>query len=492
MNLRKTIFMTGSTGNMGSEALSMLTQAEPGRFNLRLLVLPDKLSKKRIKPYLGRDNVTIIWGDVTRYEDVLAGVTGADFVLHVGALIPPASDYKPDLARKVNYGGTLNIIKAVKAQPNVNSIRLVFIGTVAEVGSRLPPIHWGRVGDPIMISQFDAYAESKVMAERAVIESEIPHWVSLRQTAMLHFNLFKHLDPILYHHPLNTHMEWVTAADSARILLRICEKDDLPENFWRRVYTIGGGTEFRKTNAEFMERGFKLMGIRDFRQVVNPNWFAAKNFHGCWFLDSGLLNSILDYRRDTFDGFFTDAEKSLSFSSRVLRFITRLMPSFIIKYVVMRPIATAPHGTLNSLKSNTIEIINALWGSISVWLKQPKRWKGIRIDRDPPALAVSHGYNEKKDTTLLDLEDMSNAAAFRGGKCLSSSMEQGNISAPLIWECSSGHSFSASPRLILHAGHWCPYCDIDSARYSELGSENRFLGQIMSFGEIAKSQFSGK
>ena len=478
----KTIFMTGSTGNMGSEALRMLTQAEHGLYNLRLLILPDVLSKKRIKPYLGMDNITIIWGDVTCYEDVLAGVTGSDYVLHVGALIPPASEYKPELARKVNYGGTLNVIKAVKAQPNIDEIRLVFIGTVAEAGSRLPPVHWERVGDPIMISRFDVYAESKVMAERAIIESGIPHWVSLRQTAMLHFNLFKHLDPIIYHHPLNTHMEWITAADSARTLVRICEKDDLPKNFWQQVYNIGGGEEFRKTNAEFMEKGFTLMGIRNFRRVVNPNWFATDNFHGCWFLDSDVLNAILDYRHDTYEGFFRDVEKSLTYKNRAVRFLTRMVPSWIIKYLIMRPIAAAPHGTLHSLKANAIEIIDAFWGSFALWLKQPKQWKSIKIDRDPQAKKIFHGYNEEKEIALLDIADMHNAAVFRGGVCLSEMMEQGNISAPLIWKCSSGHTFSATPRLILHTGHWCPYCDINSADYSELGNSNRFLDQVTAVG----------
>ncbi len=479
----KTIFMTGSTGNMGSEALRMLTTSETGNYKLRLLILPDKMSKQRIKPYLGMDNITIIRGDVTCYEDVLAGVTGADIVLHVGALIPPASEYKPDLARRINYGGTLNVINAVKAQPNAAAIRLVFIGTVAEAGSRLPPVHWERVGDPIMISQFDAYAESKVMAERAIIESGIPHWVSLRQTAMLHVNLFKHLDPIIYHHPLNTHMEWVTAADSARALVRICEKDDLPEKFWQHVYNIGGGENFRKTNAEFMERGFKLMGIRNFRKVVNPNWFATDNFHGCWFLDSDVLNSILDYRQDTFEGFFRDAEKSLTGKNRVLRFFTRLIPSGIIKFLVMRPIAAAPHGTLHALKTNAAEVINAFWGSFSQWLKQPKQWKDIIIDRDPPANTIFHGYNEEKESTLLDIEDMQKAAVFRGGECLSETMDQGNIAAFLKWKCSSGHSFSASPRLVLQTGHWCPSCDINSTDYTKLGNRNSFLNQVTAAGK---------
>ncbi len=40
--------------------------------------------------------------------------------------------------------------------------KFVYIGTVAETGDRMPPIHWGRVGDPIKPSMFDYYAVSKV------------------------------------------------------------------------------------------------------------------------------------------------------------------------------------------------------------------------------------------------------------------------------------------------------------------------------------------
>jgi len=49
----------------------------------------------------------------------------------------------------------------------------------------LPPIHWGRVGDPIKPSIFDYYAVSKIASERLVIESRLEYWVSLRQTGIM-------------------------------------------------------------------------------------------------------------------------------------------------------------------------------------------------------------------------------------------------------------------------------------------------------------------
>ena len=39
--------------------------------------------------------IRIVWGDLTSYQDVLNGVTGADYVLHVGGMVSPAADYFP-------------------------------------------------------------------------------------------------------------------------------------------------------------------------------------------------------------------------------------------------------------------------------------------------------------------------------------------------------------------------------------------------------------
>lgn len=122
----------------------------------------------------------------------------------------------------------------------LEEVELVYIGTVAETGSRLPPIHWGRVGDPIKASVFDHYAVSKIAAERLVIESGLKHWVSLRQTDILYYDLLEMMDPIMYHQPWSNVLEWVTEEDSGRLLANLCIKD-LPDSFWKSAYNIGGG-----------------------------------------------------------------------------------------------------------------------------------------------------------------------------------------------------------------------------------------------------------
>ncbi|MFT2520676.1 NAD-dependent epimerase/dehydratase family protein, partial [Escherichia coli] len=77
-----------------------------------------------------------------------AAVKGADIVLHVGGLVSPMADsLPPEVVTRVNVGGARNIVRAIQTVGDPKSTRLVYIGTVAQTGSRNAPIHWGRTGD---------------------------------------------------------------------------------------------------------------------------------------------------------------------------------------------------------------------------------------------------------------------------------------------------------------------------------------------------------
>ncbi len=470
--IEKTILLTGAAGNMGYEGLKLLVKNN--KFAVKILALPDKTSKRKLAPFAEKDNVEIIWGDLTRYENVLQAVEGSDYVLHVGALVSPAADYYPVLTEKVNYGGTLNIIKAVKEQPSPDKIHLVFIGSVAEVGDRLPPKQWERVGDPIRISKFDRYAESKVKAERAVMESGLQYWVSLRQTGILHYNLLNHLDPILFHQPLNTHIEWVTSEDSGRLLYNICEYD-LPDEFWRKVYNVGGGTSFRQTYDTFLAEMFNMLGVKDYRKLYNPQWFAKKNFHCCWFEDSDNLNNFLHFRQQSFADYLEKLKKKMPRSTTLLKFI----PPFLVKNIVMKHLAGRKHGPLYWLKNSIQEKIDAYWGSIKDWEAMDDSWGHLANVHDDNIYYIDHGFNDIKPLEQIGIKDVKQAALFRGGRCLSDYMKKGDLYTPLEWECSRGHRFNATPYLVLYGGHWCPECDIDAMHYTSIAEKNKFLAQVM-------------
>ena len=206
MSEKKTVFLTGASGNMGFAGFQELYQRKD-QFNLVLLNRGSDKNREKFKFYANDPSVKLVWGDLTNYEDVLACVTGADYILHVGGMVSPAADYFPKRTMKTNIGAIENIIRAIKAQPDPDAVKLVYIGTVAQTGDRNPPIHWGRTGDPIKISVYDHYAISKTIAEAKVAESGLKHWVSLRQTGILYPGILKNFDPIMYHVPINGVLE---------------------------------------------------------------------------------------------------------------------------------------------------------------------------------------------------------------------------------------------------------------------------------------------
>ena len=58
------------------------------------------------------------------------------------------------------------------------------------------------------------------------------------------------------------------------------------------------------------------------------------------------------------------------------------------------------------------------------------------------------------------IEEMQKLAEERGGRCLSPAYKGGH--SKLLWECSKGHQWEATPANI-RRGSWCPKCGIESA-----------------------------
>lgn len=471
-NIKKKVFLTGATGNMGSEGLKQLL-ARSDKFDITVLVLPSEKDRKFIAPYENRLGLKVVFGDLTNYDDVLKCINGVDYVLHVGGMVSPAADYQPELTTKVNIGAVKNIVKAIKAQPDPDKVKLVYIGTVAETGDRNPPIHWGRTGDPIKISVYDNYAISKTIAEREVIESGLKYWVSLRQTGVLYPGMLNKLDPIMFHEPLNGVFEWITAKDSGVMLANACE-EDVPEEFWRRVYNIGGGKKYRTVNWEFMQMTFSALGINNMRKVLEPKWSAIRNFHGQWYSDSDKLEKYLHFRSGSVEDFVGEMKRNAPFSMKLARFA----PSWIIKNFVFKPEANKPFGTLHWFKYNNKDRITSFFGSREEWKAIPgwDKFELAKPSKTPHEL--NHGYDESKPKSELNIQDMKEAAEFRGGQCLSESMEKGDMKTKLIWKCAFGHQFEASPTLILLGGHWCPECLPAPWNYDEEAKRNPFFAQV--------------
>ena len=262
---KQRIFLTGATGTMGFLGMVELLK-DASEIELVVLVRPSDKNKKMLEPYTTNGCLEIVWGDLVDYKTTRRCVQDADIVLHVGAFVSPQADYYPDQAMKINFGSTVNIISAIRELGQEQTTKFVYIGTVAETGDRMPPIHWGRVGDPIKPSVYDYYAVSKIAAERYTIESELPYWVSLRQTGIIGPAMARIEDAIMFHNCLDNVLEYVSDRDSAILLRNLCARErrgELGREFWGHVFNIGGGESCRVSAYEMYRILFGAIGLKN-------------------------------------------------------------------------------------------------------------------------------------------------------------------------------------------------------------------------------------
>lgn len=471
--MKKTVFLTGATGTMGWAGLQELL-ARPDEYAVTVLARKSPKNEKKLAPYA--DKIRIVWGDLMRYEDVLAGVTGADVVLHVGGMVSPQADYYPEKTLKVNVTAAEHVVKAILAQPNAADIKAVYIGSVAQTSDRPVPIHWGRTGDPICPSEFDFYGVSKIVSERVFADSGLKHWVSLRQSGILYPGILKNFDPIMFHVPIKGVLEWATVEDSGRLLERVC-RDDVPYEFWNRFYNISSGPDYRMTNYEFECRLLNATHCPPPEKIFNTNWFVLKNFHGQYYLDADVLENYLHFRANIP---VNDYFQQLSDAQPGYFKLAKIVPAGVMKAVLRGLANKKTYGTQYWIKHHDAELIRAYYGSMEAYRAIPD-WQNFDLSEPPgreKAIHIDHGYDETVSLEKLTVSDLQHAAEFRGGQLLSEAYD-GDPARKLTWRCHDRHTFEASPKLILEGGHWCPECLPPEWHYAEQAAHNPFLAQVM-------------
>jgi len=465
---KRTILLTGASGSMGGEAFLEL-QRRSATLNTRLLLRPSKVNKKNFARFDGRDGVEIVWGDLTDAGDALRAVEGVDAVLHPAAMISPAADRAPEMARRINVGGTVNLIEGIKAQPGgAENIPLVYVGSVAQYGDRLPPHEWINVGDPLKPSLHDYYALTKMEAETAVIESGLRYWASLRQTFIAIPNPLSLLDPILFHQPLDQRIELITSRDAGYGLVQAI---DAPESFWRRVYNMSGGPSCRVTYYDYMDRVFSMLGLGKPEQIFDRNWFALKNFHCGYYQDSHELDAYTGHFRDSLEDQLDQLNDSFP---GWMRLGGALCPKVFIKLYMKR--MAEP---LQWIREKNHGYVDAFFGSHGHWASIPG-WNEAPIDRVGPSEPPdAHPVGRVEE---MGLDELAAFAARRGGRCEANEIHNHTHRVP--WQCAHGHRFEASPQLLVGAGYWCPECaprveDVSGWHYAERSKHDRLLAAFL-------------
>jgi nucleoside-diphosphate-sugar epimerase len=334
------ILITGAFGNVGrSTVLACLSMGDKVT-----LLEADTKRTRRLAESLQRSwaklgpKPTILLGDIRDPEMARRAVAGQDALLHLAALIPPAADRFPELARSVNVGGTTNLIAAcLAASESGEPPRFVFASSVAAYGDRVSN-YWIRTGDPLDPSPGDEYGRTKVEAEallRAAGKASGLPFVILRLGAIM-WRKKLDPDPLLFSMPLVTKLEICHTEDTGMAFAKAARA----EGILGRTFDIGGGASCRTDYRSFLDRMFGLIGIGGISRFP-AEAFASSGFHCGWYADSDEAEATLGFRNKGLEDYYAEVADETR--------LVRPLAALVAPLVRLRMMAASPFLRLRPL-----------------------------------------------------------------------------------------------------------------------------------------------
>jgi nucleoside-diphosphate-sugar epimerase len=327
------ILVTGACGNVGHSVVKALilkgdkvyafdqktrkTEKRLRRLSVALSRLPEAHRRGELIP---------CYGDSRSFQDLMPLVAKVDAVVHLAAIIPPLADYRPDLARAVNVGGTANMLDCLSRL--ANPPRLVFASSIAVYGDRVanPRI---KVGDELKPSEGDEYARTKIDCESMIRSSGLP-WVILRLSYVM-WSKWLRFEPLLFRMPLATALEPCHTSDAGEAFAQAVHGDGLDG----LILNIGGGERCRTSYREYVDKVLSIFGLGGVSKLPEA-LFAKKGYH-CGFVDSERSEEILHYQRRGLEDYYREvADEARSFRFFAWLFAPAIRSSMARRWLAFR------------------------------------------------------------------------------------------------------------------------------------------------------------
>ncbi len=270
------VLITGGAGSVGKCVAQRL--CEEG-YAVRVFDLPN-MDYTGLE---GAEGIEVLRGDITQLTAVHQAVEGVSAVIHLAAILPPASEQCRELTFTVNVGGTARVVEALKeANPDAS---LVFSSSVSTYGDTTG------VDPPVMVDHpqqaLDIYAESKIAAERFLREG-YPNAVILHISGIA--VPFIQSPPEVWPFMANQRIEFIHRDDVVRALCTAVSVEGAKGH----VFNIAGGVTWRTTGRAYVKDYYDLLGvsIEEACFQEHPGW--------CDWYDTKESQRILRYQNTSY------------------------------------------------------------------------------------------------------------------------------------------------------------------------------------------------
>ena len=289
------ILITGGAGRLGVTVCNTFLQ---DGFEVRILDLDTRENRKRIQKLSGR--VEVIWGDITHPDSVRKALEGIETIVHMAAILPPLAYQRPDLAAKVNVGGTELIVDLIKETGR--HIPFIFTSSVAAFGPK-PHASEPLCPERDQPNPRDAYGETKLRAERLIEKSGI-EYVILRLTATMYLSFSSSDLKRMFTIPLNNRVEYCHPSDAATAILNAVKKFDTVKG---NTLVISGGPRQRMLYQDMIAAILGILGL----PLPPASKFTSEPYYLDWY-DTAKSQKLLEFQRHTFTDYLKDYAAELA------------------------------------------------------------------------------------------------------------------------------------------------------------------------------------
>jgi nucleoside-diphosphate-sugar epimerase len=294
------VLLTGPFGNIGSHTTAeLIRQGHQVRtFDLRT-PRNEKTSRRLNHQH------EVHWGDLRDAAAVNAAVQDQDAVVHLAAVIPPATNEQLDVAEQVNVGGTQNLIEAAKVQ--AKPPKFLFASSFDVYGHTADQPPPRRASDPVQAT--DAYSAHKITCEGLIKQSGLEHVIARFSDVPD----IKEPHPIMFDIPLDQRFEIIHGDDIALAIANTLKTSEV----WGKTILIGGGPRCQIRYRDYLFGMLDAIGIGPLPEEA----FGQPCYCTDW-LDTEYSQRLLQYQRHSADEIIQDIAREVGWR-RYLAWLSR-------------------------------------------------------------------------------------------------------------------------------------------------------------------------
>jgi nucleoside-diphosphate-sugar epimerase len=282
------VLITGGAGSVGRILVSQLRQDER---TVRVFDLPSM-------NYVGLEGVNgieVIKGDITDADTVRRAVDGVEAMIHLAAILPPASERDRAKTFAVNVDGTIHLVHALESlAPQATLVFSSSVSTYGDTTQEPPPVRVNHAQCAI-----DVYAESKILGEQVLRESRVS-WVILR-IAGIAVPAFQE-PPAVWPFMQDQRVELVHRDDVVTAIYHAATTPAARS----RIFNIAGGATWQVTGGEYVSRLYDLLGVSPEEATfrASPGWVD-------WY-DTQESQQLLCYQNTPYGTFLAQIEAEIA------------------------------------------------------------------------------------------------------------------------------------------------------------------------------------